>query len=54
MSHLSGWRTRPPSQTLDEWHKFRHALAALPQENKNVRVAIAVADAKIERLKADK
>jgi len=41
------------SGTLNEWNTYRQALAALPQENENVRVAIAVADARIVRLKAD-
>jgi hypothetical protein len=40
--------------TLDEWHTYRQALTALPQENENVRVAIAVTDARIARLKADR
>jgi hypothetical protein len=40
--------------TLDEWDTYRHALSAMPQENENVRVAIAVADARIARLKADR
>jgi hypothetical protein len=42
------------SGTLDEWHTYRHTLSALPQENENVRVAIAVADARIARLRADR
>lgn len=40
--------------TLDKWHAYRQALSVLPQENENVRVAIAVADARIARLNADK
>ena len=37
--------------TLEEWYIYRQSLSALPQEDENVRVAIAVADARIARLK---
>jgi hypothetical protein len=40
--------------TPDEWPAYRNSLSALPQKNKNIRVAIAVADARIARLKADR
>ncbi len=39
--------------TLEEWHIYRKSLSALPQEDENVRVAIAVADARIARLKGN-
>ena len=40
--------------TPDEWKTYRNSLSALPQENENVQVAIAVTDARIARLKADR
>ncbi|NKB19577.1 MAG: hypothetical protein GKS01_03435 [Alphaproteobacteria bacterium] len=40
--------------SLNEWLDYRNSLSALPQEDENVRVAIAVADARIARLNADR
>jgi hypothetical protein len=39
------------SATLAEWQAYRRTLAALPQNDENVRIAIAVADAQIARLR---
>ncbi|MPY71257.1 MAG: hypothetical protein GEU92_14350 [Alphaproteobacteria bacterium] len=39
------------SATLEEWLAYRRSLAALPQNDENVRIAIAVADAQIARLR---
>lgn len=40
--------------SLDDWMAFRKALAALPQDDENVRIAIAVAHARIEKLRREK
>ena len=40
--------------TLEDWMAFRQTLAALPQDDENVRIAIAVAHARIEKLHRDK
>ena len=40
--------------TLDESQAYWNSLSALPQENENTQVEIAVADARIARLKADR
>lgn len=37
--------------SLEEWLSHRRALAALPQNDENVRLAVAVADAQIARLR---
>ncbi|MBK19573.1 MAG: hypothetical protein CMM52_12135 [Rhodospirillaceae bacterium] len=42
------------SGSLDEWRAYRQGLSSLPQEDENVRVAIAVADARIARLNSDR
>jgi hypothetical protein len=39
--------------TLDDWMAFRQALSALPQDDENVRIAIAVAHARIEKLRRE-
>jgi hypothetical protein len=39
------------SGTLDEWQNYRRALSALPPNDENVRIAIAVAEAQIARLR---
>ena len=36
--------------TLDDWVHYRENLAALPQDDENVRLAIAVAEARIAKL----
>ena len=40
--------------TLDESQAYWNSLSALPQENENTQVEIAVADSRIARLKADR
>ncbi len=40
----------PATGTLADWRAYRKSLAALPRHNDNVRLAIAVADARIARL----
>jgi hypothetical protein len=37
--------------TLEEWLHYRQTLAALPQDDEAVRLAIAVADARIAHLR---
>ena len=37
--------------TLDEWLEYREKLAALPQDDETVRLAIAIADARITHLR---
>jgi hypothetical protein len=37
--------------SLDEWQNYRRTLTALPKNDENVRIAIAVADAQIARLR---
>jgi hypothetical protein len=39
------------SGTLEEWQSYRRALSALPQSDENVRIAVAVAEAQIARLR---
>jgi len=39
--------------TLDQRMSFRQSLAALPQNDENVRIAIAVAHARIEKLRRE-
>lgn len=41
------------SGTLDDWVHFREKLATLPQDDENVRLAIAVAEAHIAKLIRD-
>ena len=40
--------------TLDKSQAYWNSLSALPQENENTQVEIAVADSRIARLKADR
>jgi len=40
--------------TLDESQAYWNSLSALPQENENTQLEIAVADSRIARLKADR
>lgn len=40
----------PQAGTLEDWRAYRRSLAALPRHHANVRLAIAVADARIARL----
>jgi len=40
----------PETGTLEEWCAFRRSLAALPPSDDNVRLAIAVAEARISQL----
>lgn len=44
----------PATATLDDWRAWRRELAALPQDDENVRVAIAVAEAQIAKLRRRK
>jgi len=37
--------------TLDDWRAWRRDLATLPQDDENVRIAIAVAEAQIAKLR---
>lgn len=39
------------SGTLEEWERYRRSLASLPQEDEAVRLAIAVAEARIATLR---
>jgi len=39
--------------TLDDWVHYREKLAALPQDDKNVRLAIAIAEARIAKIIRD-
>ena len=39
------------SGTLEDWLQYRQKLAALPQDDETVRLAIAVADARITHLR---
>lgn len=39
--------------TLDQWLAFRQALTVLPQNDENVQIAIAVAHARIEKLRRE-
>lgn len=39
--------------TLDDWVQYREKLANLPQDDENVRLAIAVAEARIAKLIRD-
>lgn len=41
----------PATGTLDDWERYRDRLAALPQDDEGVRLAIAVADARIAALR---
>ena len=40
----------PETGTLEEWCAFRRSLAALPPNDNNVRLTIAVAEARISQL----
>lgn len=40
----------PEAGTLEDWRTYRRGLALLPRHDANVRLAIAVADARIARL----
>ena len=40
----------PATGTLAEWQAYRARLAVLPRHDDNVRLAIAVAEARIARL----
>ncbi len=40
----------PQAGTLEDWRAYRRSLAALPRHDANVRLAIAVADARIALL----
>ncbi len=40
----------PKAGTLEDWRAYRRSLAALPRHDANVRLAIAVADARIALL----
>lgn len=40
--------------SLEDWMAFRRTLAALPQDDENVRIAIAVAHARIEKLRRER
>ncbi len=40
--------------SLEEWMEFRQSLTALPQNDENVRIAIAVAHARIAKLRRDR
>ena len=40
----------PATGTLAEWQSYRARLAVLPRHDDNVRLAIAVADARITKL----
>ena len=37
--------------SLEEWLQYRQTLAALPQDDESVRLAIAVADARVAQLR---
>lgn len=39
--------------TLDDWVHYREKLAALPQDDKNVHLAIAIAEARIAKIIRD-
>ena len=39
--------------TLDQWMAFRQTLTALPQNDENVQIAMAVAHARIEKLRRE-
>lgn len=41
----------PATATLDSWRAWRRELATLPQDDESVRVAIAVAEAQIAKLR---
>lgn len=40
--------------TLEDWIQYREKLATLPRNDENVRLAIAVAEARIAKLIRDK
>ena len=44
----------PTTATIEEWRAWRRDLAALPQDDDSVRVAIAVAEAQIAKLRRRK
>ena len=41
----------PATATLEDWRAWRRNLAALPQDDDSVRLAIAVAEAQIAKLR---
>jgi hypothetical protein len=41
----------PATATLEDRRSWRHDLAALPQDDEGVRIAIAVAEAQIAKLR---
>jgi len=41
----------PTTATLEDWRAWRRNLAALPQDDDSVRLAIAVAEAQIAKLR---
>jgi hypothetical protein len=41
----------PATATLEDWRAWRRNLATLPQDDDSVRLAIAVAEAQIAKLR---
>lgn len=41
----------PTSATLEDWRAWRRELASLPQNDDSVRLAIAIAEAQIAKLR---
>ena len=44
----------PASASIDEWVEYRDHLKSLPGRDESIRVALAVAQAQIQKLQHDK